>query len=121
MKQNSALSPKPEWNSILNNPACPQCDHVFSWWGALKQILGPGRQGPAMWGAVCPSCQSPLKVPNSRVMLIVASAIFFGSQSSTVLVLSEVAVWQFFAIKILLILGFYAIATFIFLKLELVK
>ena len=105
----------------MNNPACPQCDHVFSWSGALKQILGPGRRGNAMWGAVCPSCSANLKVPNSRVMLIVASAIFFGSQSSTVLVLSDVSLWQFYAAKIFLILGFYAIATFIFLKLELVK
>jgi hypothetical protein len=74
-----------------------------------------------MWGAVCPSCSADLKVPNSRVMLIVAAAIFFGSQSSTVLVLSDVSLWQFYMVKIFLILGFYAIATFIFLKLELVK
>ncbi len=105
----------------MNNPACPQCEHVFSWSGALKQILGPGRQGSAMWGAVCPSCKSDLKVPNSRVMLIVTAAIFFGSQSSTVLVLSDVSLWQFYMVKIFLILGFYTIATFIFLKLELVK
>jgi len=74
-----------------------------------------------MWGALCPSCSANLKVPKSRVMLIVASAIFFGSQSSTLLVLSDVSLWQFYAVKIFLILGFYAIATFIFLKLELVK
>jgi len=54
-------------------------------------------------------------------MLIVASAIFFGSQSSTILVLSEISVWQLYAAKIFLIIGFYAIAVFILLKLELVE
>jgi hypothetical protein len=74
-----------------------------------------------MWGAVCPSCGADLRVPKARVLLIVASAIFFGSQSSTVLVLSDIAVWQFYLVKIFLIFGFYAIAIFVFLKLELVE
>lgn len=106
---------------VLNNPVCPSCQHVFSWSSALKQILGPSRGGTALWGALCPSCGADLRVPKARVMLIVASAIFFGSQSSTVLVLSEITVWQLYAAKIFLILGFYAIAVFILLKLELVE
>ena len=105
----------------LNNPSCPSCEHVFSWSAALKQILGPGRQGTALWGAVCPSCGADLRVPKARVMLIVASAIFFGSQSSTILVLSDISTWQLYAAKVFLILGFYAIAVFILLKLELVE
>ncbi len=107
--------------SALNNPVCPSCEHVFSWSGALKEILGPSRGGTALWGVLCPSCGADLRVPKSRVMLIVASAIFFGSQSSTVLVLSEISVWQLYAAKIFLIIGFYAIAVFILLKLELVE
>lgn len=54
-------------------------------------------------------------------MLIVASAIFFGSQSSTLLVLKEVFTFELYAAKIFLILGFYAIAVFVLLKLELVE
>lgn len=105
----------------MNNPKCPECGHVFSWLGALKQILGPGRQGSALWGAVCPRCGADLKVPNARVLLIVTSAIFFGSQSSMILVLSHISRWQFYAVKIFLILGFYAIAVLFFLKLEKVE
>ncbi len=105
----------------MNNPVCPSCEHVFSWSNALKQILGPSRGGTALWGALCPSCGADLRVPKSRVMLIVASAIFFGSQSSTVLVLRDITVWQLYAAKVLLILGFYAIAVFFLLKLELVE
>ncbi len=105
----------------LNNPTCPRCQHVFPWARALKQILGPGRSGPALWGAVCPSCQTNLKVPNARMLLIVASSIFFGSQSSTLFVLGEMGRWQTYAGQLLLVIGFYAIATFIFLKLETVE
>ncbi len=83
--------------------------------------MGSSRQGTAMWGLICPSCQADLKVPNTRVLLIVSSAIFFGSQSSTLMVLSEVPLWQFYLVKIFLILGFYSIAIFIFLRLELVQ
>ncbi len=102
----------------LNNPTCPRCQHVFSWLAALKQILGPGRNGPALWGAVCPSCRTALKVPKGRMMLIVASAIFFGSQSSTLFVLGSMSRWQGYAGQIFLVIGFYVIATFFFLKLE---
>lgn len=102
----------------MNNPRCPRCAHVFSWGQALKQILGPGRRGTALWGAVCPRCGADLKVPNSRVMLIVASAIFFGSQSSTLFVLGDLSRIEAYLGQLLLVLGFYAIATFILLKLE---
>jgi hypothetical protein len=102
----------------LNNPTCPQCDHRFAWLAVLKQILGPGRPGTALWGAVCPRCEADLKVPNSRVLLIVFGAIFFGSQSSTLFLVSGISQWQFWLVMILLILGFYAIAIFFFLSLE---
>lgn len=105
----------------MNNPACPTCGHRFAWIAALKQILGPSRQGTALWGAVCPHCQANLKVPNGRVMLIVASAIFFGSQSSTLFLLSDITVLELWIIKVFLVLGFYIIAVFFFLKLELVE
>ena len=105
----------------MNNPVCPSCGYRFAWSAALKQILGPSRQGSALWGAVCPSCQADLKVPNSRVMLIVASAIFFGSQSSTLFLIADITAWQLWAIKVFLVLGFYVIAVFFFLKLELVE
>ncbi len=107
--------------STLNNPVCPSCEHVFSWSSALKQILGPSRGGTALWGALCPSCGADLRVPKARVMLIVASAIFFGSQSSTLLVLKDISTFELYAAKIFLILGFYAIAVFFLLKLELVE
>jgi len=106
---------------ILNNPVCPSCEHRFSWASALKEILGPSRGGTALWGLLCPSCSADLRVPKSRVMLIVASAIFFGSQSSTVLVLSEISTFELYAAKIFLIVGFYAIAVFFLLKLEMVE
>ena len=102
----------------MNNPVCPSCGYRFAWSAALKQILGPARQGTALWGAVCPSCQTDLKVPNARVLLIAASSIFFGSQSSTLFLLSGITVWELWLIKIILVLGFYAIAVFFFLKLE---
>ena len=105
----------------MNNPHCPRCSHRFSWPAALKQILGPSRQGTALWGAVCPGCQADLKVPNSRVMLIVAGAIFFGSQSSTLFLLGDITAMQLWLIKVFLVLGFYVIGVFIFLKLESVE
>ncbi len=107
--------------SLVNNPRCPQCDHTFAWIGALKQILGPGRRGSALWGALCPECGADLRVPMARVLLIVASGVFFGSQSSTLLVLSALSRVEFYAAQLFLILGFYAIAIFIFLKLELAE
>ena len=60
-------------------------------------------------------------MPIVTVGLIVASGVFFGSQSSTVLVLTEMGKWQFYTAKVFLILGFYAIAVFILLKLESVE
>ncbi len=105
----------------MNNPTCPKCGHRFAWLAALKQILGPSPAGSATWGAVCPSCAAKLKVPNARVMLIVAAAIFFGSQSSTLLLLENITLIQMLVAKLVLILGFYAIAVFFFLKLELVE
>ena len=71
-----------------------------------------------MWGVTCPECRADLKVPMSRVLLIAASGIFFGSQSSTLLLLKEMSVTEFWLAKLWLIVGFYVIATFIFLKLE---
>ena len=54
----------------------------------------------------------------TRVLLIASSGIFFGSQSSTLLVLGDLSRAEFYAAQLFLILGFYAIAIFIFLKLE---
>ncbi len=71
-----------------------------------------------MWGLVCPSCRADLKVPNSRVMLIAASAIFFGSQTSTLFLLGEMTRLKLWLLNLFLVLGFYAIAVFFFLKLE---
>lgn len=104
--------------TLVNNPHCPRCAHTFVWSGVLKQILGPGRSGSALWGALCPECGADLRVPMTRVLLIVASGIFFGSQSSTLLVLGDLSRVEFYTAQLLLILGFYAIAVFIFFKLE---
>jgi hypothetical protein len=102
----------------MNNPVCPRCDHVFPWFAALRQIYGPSRAGRALWGAVCPSCGADLRVPTSRMLLIGAAGVFFGSQTSTLLVLGSLPpVGDWFA-RVFLILGFYAIATFCFLRLE---
>ena len=84
----------------------------------MKALLGPSRQTRAPWGVVCPSCEAHLKVPNSRVMLITASGIFFGSQTSTMLVLREMSTTEFWLAKLWLIVGFYLIAIFFMLKLE---
>lgn len=105
----------------MNNPTCPQCNHRFAWLDVLKQVLGPSRQGTALWGAVCPACQADLKVPNGRALLIAFSGIFFGSQTSTLFVLGSFSVLELWTIKLFLVLGFYAIAIFIFLKLEQVE
>ena len=102
----------------MNNPTCPGCGHRFAWTAALKQILGPSRQGTALSGAVCPACGADLKVPNSRVLLIAFGAIFFGSQTSTLFLVTDISAVEFWLIKIFLVLGFYAIAIFIFLNLE---
>jgi hypothetical protein len=102
----------------LNNPKCPACGFAFPWREALKQILGPSRRASSTWGALCPECGADLKVPMTRVLLIVASGIFFGSQTSTLLVLGELTRFEFWLAKLWLILGFYAIAIFMFLRLE---
>lgn len=102
----------------MNNPTCPDCGHRFSWKTALKKIFGSSRQGTALWGAVCPSCQADLKVPNSRMLLIVASGIFFGSQTSTLFFLGDFTTLEFWGIKVALVMGFYALAIFILLSLE---
>ena len=105
----------------MKNPVCPECGQVFSWSGVMKQILSLKRTGTALWGAVCPTCRADLKVPNSRVLLIVALAVFFGSQSSTILLLGQLSRLEFLLAKVMLIIGFYAIAVFFFLKLERVE
>jgi hypothetical protein len=105
----------------LNNPTCPGCGHVFPWSRALVQIYGPSRAGTALWGAVCPACGADLKVPNSRMLLIVCAGLFFGSQSSTLLLLGDLPAVGFWLVKLGLVVGFYAIATFFFLSLEIVQ
>jgi hypothetical protein len=105
----------------LNNPSCDQCDHVFYWPTALKQLFALKRPGTAMWGAVCPDCGADLKVPNSRAMLIFAAAIFFGSQTSTLMVLGTFTKWEFWLAKLFMILGYYAIAIFFLMKFESVQ
>jgi len=57
-------------------------------------------------------------VPNSRVLLIVAAAIFFGSQTSTLLLLGEFTPLEFWLAKIGMVLVYYAIAVFFLFKLE---
>lgn len=105
----------------MNNPRCDQCDHVFSWPVALKQLFALQRPGTAMWGAVCPSCGADLKVPNSRAMLIFAAAIFFGSQTSTLMVLGSFTTLEFWVAKVAMIFGYYGIAIFVLLKFESVR
>lgn len=105
----------------MNNPKCPACGFAFPWLKALKQILGPGRRSRSLWGAVCPECRAQLKVPTSRVLLIAASGIFFGSQTSTLLLLGSYTAFEFWLAKLWLIVGFYAIAIFVFLRLETVE
>lgn len=102
----------------MNNPTCPACGHVFPWRRTLTQIYGPTRAGRALWGVVCPECGADLKVPNARMLLIVTAGIFFGSQSSTLLLLGDLPPVGFWLVKLGLIVGFYVIATFFFLSLE---
>jgi hypothetical protein len=105
-------------SSGLNNPRCPACDQAQSWRSTLKTLLGPSRPNRATWGVVCRHCQTNLKVSNARVLLIAASGIFFGSQSSYLLVLQDMSVTEFWLAKLWLIVGFYLIAIFFLLKLE---
>lgn len=105
----------------VNNPSCSCCGHVFAWRNALGQLAGRRRHRIALWGVVCPICGEQLKVPNSRVLLILASGVFFGSQTSTLLLLKDLTVTEFWLAKLWLIVGFYAIAVFVFLKLERVE
>lgn len=102
----------------VNNPTCTSCRHVFSWREVLRQLVTSGRRGGALWGVVCSACGAQLRVSSSRVLLIFASGIFFGSQTSTLLVLRNLSTVEFWLIKLWLIVGFYAIAIFAFLKLE---
>ncbi len=102
----------------LNNPKCPTCGFVFPWRQVLKQILGPSCGASSLWGALCPECGADLKVPMSRVLLIAASGIFFGSQTSTLLRLGDYTAFEFLLAMLWLIVGFYAIAIFFFLRLE---
>ncbi len=102
----------------MNHPRCPSGAHAVPVWATLKKLLGPSRQNRAMWGVVCPSCEVDLKVSKARVLLIAAAGIFFGSQTSTLLVLREMSATEFWLAKLWLIVGFYAIAVFFLLKLE---
>lgn len=102
----------------MNQPVCPRCRHVLGWSGALRQVLGPSGRASSLWGARCPACDADLKVPNARVLLIVALAIFFGSQTSTLLLLGAPGRLEFWLAKLGLILGYYVIAVFFFFKLE---
>ena len=101
-----------------NNPACARCGHVFPWRDALRQVFGPGRAGAALWGAVCPACGQDLRVPKARMLLIAAAGLFFGSQSSLLLLGSGLSPLEFWLAKLGLVVGFYAIAIFFFLRLE---
>ena len=104
----------------MNNPRCDQCGYVFPWKQALGQIIGPSPQGRSLWGARCPECRAHLKVPMARVLLIFAAGIFFGSQSSILLLGRDMSVTEFWLAKLWLIVGFYVIAVFLFFKLEVV-
>lgn len=102
----------------MGRPVCPRCGHHPGWRNTLRRVYGPSREGTALWGMVCPQCRADLKVPNARMMLIVVSGIFFGSQSSTLLLLGTPTPAVFWAAKLGLVLLFYVLATVIFLKLE---
>ncbi|MCB1184272.1 hypothetical protein KDM41_12625 [bacterium] len=102
----------------MNNPKCPACQAPLPWGGLLRQLLGPRRVNAATWGAVCPGCGAQLKVPAGRVLLIGACGIFFGSQSSTILVLRDMTTVSYWLATLWLIVGFYALAIFFLLKLE---
>lgn len=102
----------------MHNPTCPACKHRLGWLPTLRKVLGPGRSGSALWGLLCPHCGADLKVSNGRVMLIAASGIFFGSQTSILLTLGHFTPWQAVLVKLFLILGFYGIAIWFFFALE---
>jgi len=102
----------------LNNPRCPACDHRLSWRYTLRCLLGPTKQNRATWGVVCPACQVDLRVRKGRVLPIAPAGLFFGSQSSTLLVLGDFDPMVSWLIMLWLIVGFYAIAVFVLLKLE---
>jgi len=102
----------------LHNPRCPACDEALSWSHTLRSLLGPARQNQATWGVVCPHCGADLKVPNGRLLLIITAGIFFGSQTSTLLVLGHLSTSGLWLARLWLIVGFYAIAIFFLLKLE---
>ncbi len=102
----------------MHNPRCPACKQPLSWGYTLKSLLGSSRQNRATWGVVCPHCGTDLKVSNGRVLLIAAAGIFFGSQTSTLLVLGDLSVSAMWLARLWLIVGFYAIAIFFLLQLE---
>jgi len=54
-------------------------------------------------------------------MLIATAGIFFGSQSSTLLVLNKMTNFSFWIATLWLIVAFYAIAIFVLLKLETIE
>ena len=105
----------------MGRPVCPRCGHHLGWRNTLRRVYGPSRQGTALWGVVCPECGADLKVPNARMMLIAVSGIFFGSQSSTLLLLGTPTPAVFWTVKLGLVLFFYVLATVVFLKLEMVE
>jgi len=109
------------WAFSLNNPSCPACQIKMPWGHTLRSLLGPSRQNQATWGVDCPHCGAHLKVMKARVMLIAAAGIFFGSQSSTLLVLNQMTAFSFWIATLWLILGFYAVAIFVLLKLETIE
>lgn len=102
----------------MNSPRCPQCQARQGWRHTLQSLFGRRRQNRALWGVVCPACGADLKVPNGRALLIATAGIFFGSQTSSLLVLRQMSVTGMWLAKLWLIVGFYAIAVFFLLKLE---
>ncbi|MFT5233637.1 MAG: hypothetical protein ACI9UK_001485 [Candidatus Krumholzibacteriia bacterium] len=106
---------------LLNNPTCPACQKKLPWKHTLRSLLGPKRQNQATWGVVCPHCAADLRVLKTRVLLIAAAGIFFGSQSSTLLILNEMTTFSYWVATLWLIVGFYALAIFFLLKLETIE
>lgn len=104
--------------STVKNPVCPVCGHRFPWKDALGQVSRPRTGGSALWGVGCPSCRADLKVPNGHALLIAASGIFFGSQSSILLLVGRPDRLTFLLGAVLLVAFFYALAIFLFFDLE---
>ena len=102
----------------MGRPVCPRCERNLGWRHTLQRVYGPVREGTALWGLVCPACGADLKVPNARMLLIAFSGIFFGSQSSVVVLLWEPSPAVFWTAKAGLVLFFYVVATVVFLRLE---